>query len=108
MVYAPAEQLLEASADANWCRERTCADFGEELWLVGAVERQPADTHTVQDDAARPHVHRAAVIAFTRNDLGRAVRGGAADGLEQLPRHHIIAEAKVCEFHVEFVVEPRQ
>ena len=85
---------------------RTCAYFGEELWLIGSVERQSANTHAVENNAARPHVHCAAIVALAGDDLRRAVRGGAADGLEQLPRHHVVAQAEVGEFHVEFVVKP--
>jgi hypothetical protein len=87
---------------------RTCAYFGEELGLVRAIKRQAADAHAVQNDAARPHVDRASVVALAGHDLGGAVGGGAADGLEQLAGHHVVAEAKVGEFHVELVVEPER
>ncbi len=60
----------------------------------------------IQNDTARPNIDSAAIVTFASDDFGRAVGGGAADSFEQLAWYHVIAEAEICELHVEFIVQP--
>ena len=70
------------------------------------IKRQTTDTHAVENDTTGPNIDSAAIIAFAGDDLGRAVGGRAADCLEELAGHHVVAQTEVGELHVQFVFKP--
>ncbi len=77
----------------------TCAKCHKKQWW---------NASDAQNDTAGPDVDSAAVIALASDNFRSAVGGRAADSLEQLTRYHVVAQAEICELHVEFVVEPER
>lgn len=73
--------------------------------LVVIVEGQAAGKQGVEDDSQGPDIDLLAAVLAAGQHLGRRIAGGAAEGVEQLPRLEFPAESKVGQLRVAALVQ---
>ena len=88
-------------------RELATLNLAKEVLLELAEEWQLAHQNDVQDDAARPHVGRLAIVWHLPHEVGIHVVRGSAVNRELLVCASLEAESKVYDFDL-FSVDVHQ
>jgi len=72
---------------------------------VLAIEGQRAADQRVEDDAQAPHVHLRPVVLLPLEQLGRRVWRRAAERVQLVAHHELVAEAEVGDLDVHVGVQ---